>query len=88
MPADCEQVGQMAAKDLDTPNLCIAHCQSGQQSNVHSDAPTVLPVMASILIVALSDPNAHASSGRANAPERITAAASPPHTILHCCFRI
>ena len=88
MPADCEQMDPMAAMDSNTPNLCLAHCQAGQQSNGHADAPTVPPIMASILIVSLPDPEALASSGRHFASERIPAAASPPHAILHCCFRI
>jgi hypothetical protein len=78
----------MAAMDSDTPNLCLTHCQAGQQSNGHADAPTVLPIMASVLIVSLPDVEALASPGRSFASERISAAASPPHTILHCCFRI
>ena len=88
MPADCEQMGPMAAMDSNTPNLCLAHCQSGQQSNGHADAPTVPSIMPSVFIISLPDPEALASSGRHFASERIPAADSPPHTILHCCFRI
>ncbi|MEO6566255.1 MAG: hypothetical protein ABIO63_09485 [Casimicrobiaceae bacterium] len=88
MPADCGQMDSMPAMDVNSPNLCLAHCQAGQQSNGQVDAPAVPPVVASILVVDLPDPKGLASAGRAFAVDHITAAASPPHTILHCCFRI
>ncbi len=85
---DCHSGDKVAAMDVDTPNLCLAHCQTGLQINDQSDAPNVLPIVASILTVVLPDPAASASAGRAFATESIFAAASPPHAILHCCFRI
>lgn len=88
MPADCVEMGRTASMDLDMPNLCLAHCQSEQQVNDHPHAPAVPAVMASVLIVALPDSKVLASSGRAVPFERVPVAASPPHTILHCCFRI
>ncbi|MEO8344178.1 MAG: hypothetical protein ABI607_00650 [Betaproteobacteria bacterium] len=88
MPPDCEHVVSMAAADTDTPNLCQAHCQLGQQSNDHPAAPTVPPVVASILVIVLPDPALMVSAGRPFTIENFTAAASVPHTILHCCFRI
>jgi len=88
MPADCDQMGPNAAMDADTPNLCLAHCQSAQQSNDHPHAPTVQAVMINVLTIELPDLKAQAGSGRAAIVEHVPAAASPPHTILHCCFRI
>lgn len=88
MPVDCNHMGKMAAMDVDTPNLCLAHCQNGQQISDPSDSPTMPPIVASVLVVALPDQAAFATAGRPYVSERITAAASPPHAILHCCFRI
>jgi hypothetical protein len=85
MPADCEHMGRM---DEATPNLCVAHCQLGQQSADSQPAPTVPPVLPNVLVVALADPAALESNGRLQASECFPAAASPPHAILHCCFRI
>ena len=64
MPADCDRMNQAGpmALDLDAPNICLAHCQSGQQSHDHPEAPTALPVMDNVLIVAVSDLGAWASS--------------------------
>ena len=88
MPAECGQMGQMGAMDLDTPNLCLAHCQIGQQINDHPGTPALPPFVASALVVWLPRLEALTSPGRTLASERVTAAGSPPHTILHCCFRI
>ncbi len=88
MPANCDQMGSKTAMDADTPNLCLAHCLSGQQSNDHPHAPTVQAVMISVLTIELPDLKAQAASGRAAIVEPVPVAASPPHTILHCCFRI
>ncbi len=88
MPADCDQKGPKSGMDADTPNLCLAHCQSGQQSNDHPYTPTVQAVMINVLTIELPDLKAQAASGRTAIVERVPVAASTPHTILHCCFRI
>ncbi|HQR10928.1 MAG TPA: hypothetical protein PLW68_06310 [Casimicrobiaceae bacterium] len=88
MQVDCNHMGKAAAMDVNTPNLCLAHCQNGQQISDPSESPTMPPIIASILVVALADPAALGTAGRTYVYERITAAASPPHTVLHCCFRI
>jgi len=88
MPTDCEQIGQMTAMDVVTPNLCLAHCQPSQQSNDHPQAPTVQPVVIGLVVVAFPKPKLQASSERVAALEHVPVAASPPHSILHCCFRL
>ncbi len=88
MPTDCAQTGQMSAMDVATPNLCLAHCQSGQQSSDHPQAPTVQPVAFSVLVVALPESKLQASSERIAAFGHVPFAAGPPHSILHCCFRL
>ena len=82
MPTDCDQMDTM------TPNLCTAHCQFGLQNVDQQQAPSAPPVMFSILYVEIPDSTAVSSFGRISASERTTVADSPPHTILHCCFRI
>lgn len=67
--------------------LCAAHCQYGQQS----DQASTLSVPAALLIALYVTP---ALPGPALPPRSAAGsmsalvAASPPHTILHCVFRI
>lgn len=84
MAAGCPEMGQA---DPDQPNLCIEQVHFGQQSD-----QTQTPTLPAILLTALytlpllpepapPPPSAAVTSG-------FLAAASPPHAILHCCFRI
>jgi len=85
MASDCE--GMANRLDPAYPNLCAEHCQFGEQSD-QLRIPTV-PIVAMIslyvvpLVSTLAEPGqlAIASSG-------LLAARAPPHSILHCCFRI
>ena len=84
--ANCEDMA-VAAMDLDNANLCASHCQFGQQN--HQASTLTVPVALFLaLYVNLSTP----VTGSALRPTAISkgalVAASPPHTILHCCFRI
>lgn len=88
MPTDCGQMRQMSALDGVTPNLCLAHCQSSSQSNDNPQSPTVQPVVIGVLVVPHPTSRLQALSRRAAAFERVSVAASPPHSILHCCFRL
>lgn len=88
MPTDCAQMREMTAIDGATPNLCHAHCQSSPQSNDHPQSPTVQPALIGVLVMTLPRPKLQAISGRAAGFERDPGAATPPHSILHCCFRI
>jgi hypothetical protein len=82
---DCDRTTGL---DPSAPNLCLAHCQSGQQTFDHSSQPSVAPADLGALVVSLSDPASADTSARSSNTQRFTAAAPPPHTILHCCFRI
>jgi hypothetical protein len=82
---DCDQ---MKGLDPGAPNLCLAHCQSGLQSFEHSPQPAASPAVLPALVVFLPDVAASETSSRACTTLRFTAAAPPPHSILHCCFRI
>lgn len=80
--------GDMAgAMDPTSANLCAEHCKYGQQSD---QAPTVnVPAAA---LVALYDtpavPELVPPSRPAAASMSALVAASPPHAILHCVYRI
>lgn len=78
-----------AGFDPQSPNLCTAHCQIGQQATDHTPAPVVSPALLIALYTlpledraSASDPSR--SSALRTGPPR---AGDPPHTILHCCLR-
>jgi hypothetical protein len=84
----CDEPMGTAALDPAAPNLCAEHCKAGQQSERAS--PT-LGVPAAILTARYALP----SVPSAPPPPRPAAtsisalvAASPPHAIAHCVFRI
>jgi hypothetical protein len=79
---------EMAGLDPVVPNLCFAHCQAGDQTFDHSQQPTAAPAVLPALVVSLFDPAALQASSRASSTHRFAAARPPPHSILHCCFRI
>lgn len=80
--------GMAGMMDPDFANLCAAHCQHGQQSDQAATltVPAVL-LTALYTITPLAPAPAVAPHPAAHAT-RALAAAPPPHTILHCCFRI
>ncbi len=88
MPADCHHMAQSNPMDTVTPNLCVAHCQEDPQRSDAPPAPTVPPAMLAVLYVDRPDRTIDAADGCAPAARPLAVAASPPHTILHCCFRI
>jgi len=89
--APCESMGEdtaMGSLDLQSPNLCAEHCKFGQQS----DQASTLTVPAALLMALYFAPlvpnlTAELSPVAAATPSALVAA-SPPHAILHCCFRI
>ena len=83
--ADCDG---MSGLDPTVPNLCLAHCQSGQVVVDLSAQPGFSAALLGAIVVSLTEPVATPGSTRASSSMRFTAAAPPPHTILHCCFRI
>lgn len=75
------------AMDPQNANLCAEHCKVGQQS----DQASTLTVPAALLMALYFAPLVHAPMAElhlAAATPSALVAASPPHTILHCCFRI
>ena len=84
--ANCDDMaaGQM---DPEFATLCAAHCHQGQQS----DQAATLTVPAVLLTALYLTPFAAepiVEPRPAAAATSALVAASPPHTILHCCFRI
>lgn len=78
----CGQVDDSAV------NLCAEHCRFGQQSADHAPAPAVPAVLMTALYAfpAPPEPLGHVRPPADMEFEQV--AASPPHAILHCCFRI
>lgn len=78
----------LGGMDSDLPNLCFGHCQFGHQNTDSTSSPTPPVAMLTSLYTlpsleqsgALARPLATASG-----PPSL---ADPPHSILHCCFRL
>lgn len=84
--SNCDEMA-MGPLDPQNANLCAEHCKFGQQS----DQASTLTVPAALLMAlyfAPLEPAPKASLRPAAATPSALVAASPPHTILHCCFRI
>ena len=85
MAADCE--GMASLLDPASPNLCAEHCQQGDQSD--QPRTPAAPAMSLISLYDLPLPSTVSEPNRlAIASSGLLAARPPPHTILHCCFRI
>ena len=68
-------------------NLCAEHCHYGQQSD-HASTLTVPAALLTALYIAPLAPEPAVAPRSAAAATSALGAAFPPHTILHCCFRI
>lgn len=75
--------------DMNKPNLCQAHCDTGHQSVDTPAAPAVAPFVACGLAVVLPDLSVIRQSSSLFVDTvfmvRVT---SPPVAIRNCCFRI
>ena len=83
MPDCSDMAGGMPP---DAANLCAEHCKYGQQSD-HASTLTVPAVILNALYtspVVLPTPLPRSAAALTGKP----VAASPPHAILHCVFRI
>lgn len=80
--ASCDQIDDSAA------NLCVEHCRFGQHSADHASTPTVSAALLTAIYTLPVQPEPH-GHGLPPANSKFQhVAASPPHAILHCCFRI
>jgi len=83
---DCDAMAA-GTMDPDLANLCAEHCHHGQQS----DQAATLTVPVALLTALYLAPVAAQPKIRPRLAADATSAlvaASPPHAILHCCFRI
>lgn len=82
---NCEDMA--GPMDPEFANLCAEHCHHGQQSD-QAATLTVPSALLSALYVTPQVPEPVAEPRPAANATSALVAASPPHTILHCCFRI
>jgi hypothetical protein len=68
-------------------NLCAEHCRQGQQSDHAATLTVPAALLTALYITPLAPAPVAVLRPAADATRRLVAAA-PPHTILHCCFRI
>ncbi len=81
---DCSDMA--GAMDPNAANLCAEHCKYGQQSD-HASTLTVPAVILNALYTTPAVPPTPLLQSAA-ALKGVPVAASPPHAILHCVFRI
>jgi hypothetical protein len=83
-PSGC---ASMSRQDQTSPNLCAGHCQYGEQGDQPrtptAPAVSLISLYVLPLTLALTVPIRHQLEASG-----LLAAPPPPHTILHCCFRI
>ena len=82
---NCEDMA--GPMDPEFANLCAAHCHYGQQSDQVSTLTVPAALLNALYVTPLAPEPVVAPRSAANATSALVAA-SPPHTILHCCFRI
>lgn len=85
MESDCDHMN--GSLDRDAPNLCAAHCHNDEQSSDHAAVPDLPPTLFSTLYWLTAETPVTCPSS-APCDVVLHAALSPPHAILHCCFRI
>lgn len=81
----CEDMA--GVMDSSFANLCAEHCHQGQQSD-HAATVSVPAALLNALYVTPPAPEPTAAPRSAADATSALVAASPPHAILHCCFRI
>ena len=86
--ADMEDCAQMAQLDKAVPNLCAEHCYPAQQLTPQADAPSVPMALPLGFFVPLPANESSLAPPMARYADVLTSASSPPHAVLHCCFRI
>jgi hypothetical protein len=83
---DCDQMA--VQPDKVSPDLCAGHCHYGLQIDQVQGPPAPALALISLYTVApMTDDVCHSMSAMAASVDA-PVTASPPHAILHCCFRI
>ena len=77
------------AMDVSSPNLCAEYCKYGQQSDKTPTLSAPTAVLTALYATPLvPDPAALPARSAAATLSALVAAAPPPHTVLHCVYRI
>ena len=76
-----------SSNELGSSNLCAEHCNYGQQSDQNQTLTVPALAMISLYLVQ-PPPDSMLPAWRASASTDPHLVASPPHSILHCCFLI
>jgi hypothetical protein len=84
MPGCDDMVGAM---DPESANLCAEHCKQGQQSDHASTLSAPVAMFTALYTTTPASPG-KAPPRAAAATLSALVAASPPHAILHCVYRI
>ncbi len=86
--ADSAPCSHMTPSDeAGSPNLCAEHCNYGEQSD--QNQTLTVPAMAMVSLYCVQPPSDSMLPAQcAAASSDSLLAASLPHSILHCCFRI
>ena len=82
---DCAGM-MMSQHDEAAPNLCAEHCHYGDQGDqprTHAPAVSQASLYTIPALRAVTEP-----AWRGISSSGLIAARPPPHSILHCCFRI
>ena len=78
---------RLPAMDPEAANLCAEHCKQGRQGDQASTLTVPAALLKALYAIAPSLPGT-APPRPAAAPLSALVAASPPHAILHCVYRI
>lgn len=77
-----------AEMDVKQANLCVEHCQYGQQSLDHPVTPVVFAVADLPYVHARLDGPAFIGSTQEYSQSLLTRTTAPPLAVRNCCFRI
>jgi len=83
---NCDQMP--VQMDPASPNLCAEHCRYGQQSDQAPTATVPAAILTALYVITSMLPQVAVPPRPAAGATSALAAASPPHAILHCCYRI
>ncbi len=84
-PMDCASMA--GPMDPEFANLCAEHCHHGQQSQQASTLTVPAALLNALYVTPLAPEPVVAPRPAADTTSALVAA-SAPHAILHCCFRI
>ena len=86
---DCNELSSSnMAMDSDAPSLCAAHCQAESQSDQTYTVKLTPPLLAILHRVVTAQDMPTAARVLHQSTRHLLASASPPLTVLNCCFRI